>query len=152
MIIRKYETSDCEVLVELFYNTVHSVNAKDYTEEQLKVWATGSIDLDKWNQSLLSHFSFVAVENGVIVGFGDIDNTGYLDRLYVHKDYQHQGIATEICNKLEDVFDFDKITTHASITAKPFFEKRGYKVIKKQNVEKNEVLLQNYIMEKVINI
>lgn len=152
MLIRRYETSDCEELVELFYNTVHSVNAKDYTEEQLKVWATGSVDLDKWNQSLLSNFSFVAVENGIIVGFGDIDSTGYLDRLYVHKDYQHQGIATAICDKLECVLDVSKINTHASITAKPFFEKRGYKVIKKQNVERNGVLLKNYVMEKLINI
>lgn len=148
MLIRRYETSDCKYLSELFYNTVHSINAKDYTEEQLNVWATGSVDLDKWNQSLLLHFSVVAVEDGIIVGFGDIDSTGYLDRLYVHKDYQNQGIATAICDKLECIFNESKVTTHASITAMPFFEKRGYKVIKKQNVERSGVLLQNYIMEK----
>lgn len=148
MIIRRYETSDCKDLAELFYNTVHSINAKDYTEEQLNVWATGSVDLEKWNQSLLAHFSVVAVEDEIIVGFGDIDMTGYLDRLYVHKDYQHQGIATAICDKLEYIFDVGKVTTHASITAKPFFEKRGYKVTKKQNVERDGVLLQNYVMEK----
>lgn len=148
MIIRRYETSDCKELTELFYNTVHSVNIKDYTEEQLNVWATGSVDLEKWNKSLLSHFSVVAVEDGIIVGFGDVDSTGYLDRLYVHKDYQNQGIATAICDKLEYNFEVEKITTHASITAKPFFEKRGYKVIKKQTVERNGVLLHNYIMEK----
>lgn len=148
MFIRRYETSDCKELVKLFYNTVHFINAKDYTKEQLNVWATGSVDLEKWNQSLLSHFSVVAVEDGIIVGFGDIDRTGYLDRLYVHKDYQSQGIATAICDKLEYIFDVEKITTDASITAKPFFEKRGYKVIKKQNVEKDGVLLQNYVMQK----
>lgn len=148
MLIRRYETSDCEDLAELFYNTVHSINVKDYTEEQLNAWATGIVDLEKWNQSLLSHFSVVAVEDEIIVGFGDIDKTGYLDRLYVHKNYQNQGIATAICDKLECIFDVDKVTTHASITAKPFFEKRGYKVIKKQNVERNGVLLQNYVMVK----
>ncbi|MCC3867999.1 GNAT family N-acetyltransferase [Terrisporobacter mayombei] len=148
MLIRRYETSDCKDSAELFYNTVYSINAKDYTEEQLNVWAAGSVDLEKWNQSLLSHFSVVAVEDDIIVGFGDIDTTGYLDRLYVHKDYQYQGIATAICDKLEYIFGVGKVTTHASITAKPFFEKRGYKVIKKQNVERNGVLLQNYVMEK----
>jgi len=148
MFIRRYETPDCKDLAELFYNTVHSINAKDYTEEQLNVWATGTVDLEKWDESLLSHFSVVAVEEGIIVGFGDIDKTGYLDRLYVHKDYQNQGIATAICDKLECAFDMGKVTTHASITAKPFFEKRGYKVIKEQNVERNGVLLQNYVMVK----
>ena len=29
----EYKTTDCEQLVQLFYNTVHSVNVKDYTEE-----------------------------------------------------------------------------------------------------------------------
>ncbi|MEO2495963.1 GNAT family N-acetyltransferase, partial [Clostridium paraputrificum] len=141
MFIRRYEESDCKYLAELFYNTVHSINAKDYRPEQLNVWATGNVDLEKWNKSLLSHFSVVAVENGIIVGFGDIDSTGYLVRLYVHKDYQNQGIATAICDELECNFNESKVTTHASITARPFFEKRGYKVIKKQNVKRSRVVL-----------
>lgn len=48
---------------------------------------TGSVELGEWNKSFLEHFTIVAFENDVIVGFGDIDNTGYLDRLLVHKDY-----------------------------------------------------------------
>lgn len=148
MIIRKYETSDCKELVELFYNTVHYINAKDYTEEQLNVWATKDMDLEKLDQSLLLHFSVVAVENEVIVGFGDIDKNGYLDRLFVHKDYQGKRIATAICNILEQTVTSGKITTHASITAKQFFEKRGYKVMKKQLVNRQGILLTNYIMEK----
>lgn len=30
---REYKTTDYEQLEQLFYNTVHSVNAKDYTKE-----------------------------------------------------------------------------------------------------------------------
>lgn len=41
VVIRKYEASDCAEIIKLFYNTVHRVNARDYTEEQLNVWATG---------------------------------------------------------------------------------------------------------------
>lgn len=147
MELRRYQQSDCKELTELFYHTVHTVNAKDYTKEQLDVWATGQADLAKWNQSLQEHYSVVAVENGVIVGFGDIDKTGYLDRLYVHADYQGRGIATAICNQLERAVQGD-ITTHASITAKPFFEKRGYKVVKEQQVERQGILLANFVMEK----
>ena len=148
MIIRKYKSSDCNEIVQLFYNTVHKINAKDYTKEQLNAWATGKIDLEKWDKSFLEHYSFVAVENEIIVGFGDIDEHGYLDRLYVHKDYQRQGIATDLCDKLENIIKTDCITTHASITAKPFFEHRGYNVIKRQTVERNGVFLTNFIMKK----
>ena len=147
MIIRKYQASDCKELADLFYNTVHIVNAKDYTKEQLNVWATKQVDLEKWNKSLQEHFSVVALDNETIVGFGDIDKTGYLDRLFVHANYQKKGIATALCNQLEQAVQGD-ITTHAFITAKPFFEKRGYKLVKEQQVERQGIFLTNYVMIK----
>lgn len=147
MELRKYQSSDCKEVTELFYNTVHIINAKDYTQKQLDVWATGQVDLEKWNLSLQEHYSIVAVDNEIIVGFGDIDKDGYLDRLFVHAGYQGKGIATAICNQLEQAVE-GKITTHASITAKTFFEKRGYKVIKKQEVERQGIFLTNFVMEK----
>lgn len=148
MELRNYKPEDCKYLAELFYDTVHFVNVKDYTVEQLNVWATGSVDLEKWNEEFLEHYTIVAVCDERIVGFGDMAKTGYLDRLYVHKDYQKQGVATAICDELEVMVDAEKYVTHASITAKPFLEKRGYKVIKEQQVERQGVLLTNYIMEK----
>ncbi|MDO5405961.1 MAG: GNAT family N-acetyltransferase [Eubacteriales bacterium] len=147
MEIRRYQPSDCEDLARLFYDTVHRVNAKDYTEEQLNVWADGQVDLEKWNRSLQEHFSVVAVENDIIAGFGDIDQTGYLDRLFVHADYQGKGVATAICDRLEQAVR-GNIVTHASITARPFFEKRGYQVMKEQQVERQGIFLTNFVMEK----
>lgn len=146
MQIRKYMPQDCAEIADLFYNTVHTVNAKDYTEEQLNVWATGQIDLAQWNESFCRHFTVVAVEDDKIVGFGDIDPSGYLDRLYVHKDYQHKGVGSAICDTLESAVQGD-IVTHASITAKRFFESRGYKVEKQQTVTRNGVQLTNFVMK-----
>ena len=151
MQLREYMSSDCEQIAELFYQTVHSVNAKDYTKEQLNVWATGNVNLNEWNKSFLKHFTIVAIKNEIIVGFGDIDKTGYLDRLYVHKDFQRQGIASAICDELERAVNGEKVITNASITAKPFFEQRGYKVVKKQQVIRNGISLTNYAMKKQIN-
>lgn len=148
MNIRKYTSSDCPALAKLFYDTIHAVNARDYTQEQLDAWADGNIDLDKWNQSLSAHHTFVAVQNGEIVGFGDIDETGYLDRLFVHKDHQGEGIASAICSRLEQAVQGCRITTEASVTARPFFERRGYRVVKKQQVRRQDILLTNYVMEK----
>lgn len=147
MEIRRYQPSDCKELTELFYHTVHTINAKDYSKEQLDVWATRQVDLEKWNQSLQEHHSLVVVEGGVIVGFGDIDKTGYLDRLYVHADCQGKGIATAICDRLESFVE-KEVTTHASITARPFFEHRGYRVVKEQQVERQGIFLTNYVMIK----
>lgn len=263
--IRNYQFSDCKALTELFYHTVHTINARDYTSEQLHAWADGHVDLDKWNQSLLEHYTLVAevliadkanvpvqVDDSVsasthdeahlsnnlssnlsykrvIVGFGDVvclddvehtGQIGYLDRLYVHADYQRQGIASRLCDLLESAVlknsrvelstlkdstldistlknselerlasgtmtsrlsilkppasNSEKsngtcgvlvtqgsrvvippalgvIVTHASITARPFFEKRGYKVKKEQSVIRHGVALKNFVMEKAFN-
>ena len=66
MLIRKYQKEDCKELCALFYDTVHTINAKDYTKDQLDVWATGQVDFEKWDKSLQEHYSIVAVDK--IVG------------------------------------------------------------------------------------
>lgn len=148
MRIRSYQSSDIKEMAEMFYNTVHTVNAEDYTGEQLDAWADGNPDLVKWDQSFQAHQTLIAEEDDRIVGFADIDRTGYLDRLYVHREYQGQGIATLLCDLLEELTEGNVITVHASITAKPFFERRGYRTVKRQQVERRGILLTNYIMEK----
>lgn len=145
--VREYREEDCERLADLFYSTVHTVNAKDYARKQLDVWAPENRDLKAWNQSFLVHYSLVAEEGDEIVGFGDIDKTGYLDRLYVHKDHQNKGIASAICSLLEQAVP-GKVVIHASITARPFFERRGYRLVKEQQVERQGILLTNFIMER----
>lgn len=148
MEIRRYNRADLAEIIRLFHDTVHKVNIKDYTQEQVEVWAPESVDMEKWGKSLSEHHTFVVVKDSKFIGFGDIDDSGYLDRLYVHHDYQRQGVATVLCDELESAVDRSAtIRTHASITAKPFFEKRGYKVVKEQLVERNGIFLKNYIME-----
>jgi len=134
------------VLAKLFFDTVHCVNIQDYSQCQVDAWAPGTIDAESWHKSLCSHNSFVAIENGEIVGFGDIDRTGYLDRLYVHHSYQHRGVGTALCKRLENSVSAQEITVAASITAKPFFERRGYKLKCEQIVERQGVKLKNYVM------
>lgn len=150
---RKYKTSDCSYMAKLFYDTVHKINAKDYSKEQLNVWATGNVDLLMWDKSFSEHNTVIVEENGIIVGFGDMDKSGYLDRLYVHFEYKNKGIATSIVNELENealTNNVSTFTVHASITSKSFFEKCGYVVVCENTVERNGVKLNNFIMQKKI--
>jgi putative acetyltransferase len=85
------------------------------------------------------------------VGFGDMNNKGYLDRLFVHKNFQQQVIASKICNELEQCAKdkgFSLITAESSITSKSFFQKYGYQIIKEQQIERNGQILTNYLMRK----
>ena len=151
--IRLYKQEDCNEVVSLFYNTVHSVNKKDYTTEQLDAWAPADLDFERWNRVLSQNYTIIVEKEGVITGFGDIDATGYFDHLFVHKDHQGQGIATLIKEKIEKYVrnaKMQRITVAASITAKPFFEKHGYTVVKEQRVERKGQALTNYFMEKFL--
>lgn len=87
-------------------------------------------------------------EKDTIIGFGNITDAGYLDMLFVHKDHQGKGIASAICSVLEENCRAEMITVNASITAKPFFERRGYRVVREQQIERNGVILTNFAMEK----
>ena len=151
MIIRGYLPSDCTQIAQLFYDTVHSVNAVDYTSEQLDAWADGHVDLDAWDNSFREHFTLVACDGKEIVGFADMDENGYLDRLYVHRDYQRKGVASSLLRELSQNVKTDEITTYASITARPFFEKMGYRVVRENIVERKGVSLINYFMVKKLS-
>lgn len=72
MELREYCPLDCQKLARLFYETVHTANAVDYTPQQLDAWADGHTDLAAWNRSFLSHYTLVAQQEDQIIGFGDI--------------------------------------------------------------------------------
>ena len=148
MFIRPYRSADCPALAKLFYETVHAVCAQDYPPEQLDAWAPGEVDLAAWDASFLAHRTLVAVKGETIVGFSDMDGSGYLDRLYVHRDFQRRGVATALCDALEAASTAETFTTYASLTARPFFEHRGWRVVRKQTVFRRGVGLRNFVMEK----
>ncbi|MGN4125097.1 GNAT family N-acetyltransferase [Lysinibacillus sphaericus] len=154
MIIMKFKETDTEEIVSLFYVTVHSVNLKDYSQEQLDVWAPKDekeFKTESWKESLGQNITLVAKVNDKVVGFSDLTLNGHLERLYVHKDYQGQGIASALVNSLESEakkLKILEIDTEVSITAKPFFESRGYKTVCLQTVERKGVKLTNYQMVK----
>ncbi|MEQ3508177.1 GNAT family N-acetyltransferase [Enterococcus cecorum] len=129
MKIRKYNKDDLRQVVQLFFHTVHTSNAKYYSAEQLAVWAPKNPDLEKWQSSLMKNDCLVAVMDNQIIGFGDMDKTGYLDRLYVSPSYQRMGVASQICDLLEERVK-RPITTHVSITAKPFLKKEAIRLLK----------------------
>lgn len=147
MLLRPYQSRDLPLLARLFYDTVHTVNARDYTPPQLDAWADGHPDLDAWDRSLREHLTLVAEQDGQILGFADMAGDGYLDRLYVHKDHQGQGVASALCDALEQAVPGPH-TTHASLTARPFFERRGYRVVREQQVLRKGVLLTNFVMRR----
>ncbi|MDT3495848.1 GNAT family N-acetyltransferase [Bacillus toyonensis] len=152
IIIRTFQKEDLDQVLQLFYETVHTVNARDYNELQLQAWAPKRLDKERWLQSLEKNICYVADYRDVIVGFGDYNDEHYIDRLFTHKDYQGKAVASYILQKLEKEavnLGHGDIYTEASITAKSFFERKGFICIKEQKKQRNGQIFINYVMKKI---
>lgn len=152
MKIRLYNKSqDLDTIMDLFYRCVHEINASDYEEDELDAMAPKNMDHYHWESSLDKNHTIVAIEDDHIVGFGNIGQTGFLDRLYVDKDYLGRGIAGELAQHLEDYAKAKGnhiVNVYSPITAQKFFEKRGYDTIEEVVSEKRGVRIFKYLMEK----
>jgi len=150
---RSGKESDLPLLKELFYETITSVCAKDYTAEQIKVWSSSIEKEERWLGIVRDQYMLLAEKDGEIVGFITLENSNYVDFIYVHKEYQGQKIAQQLYQKVEEEAKREGTTilsSDVSITARPFFERMGFEVLKEQRNERKGVALNNYKMSKTL--
>lgn len=151
MIFKKATLSELEEMQKLFVETIQSVCKNDYNSEQIEAWISGVKNKERWIEIIEKQFVLLAIINNLIVGFGTLKDKNYIDLFYIHKDFQRQGIADKILNELEleaKKYNSKIITSDISITAKPYFEKKGFIVKAKQKNKRLNVELINYKMEK----
>ena len=151
--LRRYRPSDTPALLALFHDTIHAVNARDYAPDQLNAWAPPTQDADAWAVRLSTRDTLIAQGGLLIVGFCDLEADGHLDHLYCHADYQRRGVGTLLVEEIEKIArekGITRLTTEASITARPFFEARGFRVLQPQTVHVRGAAFVNYCMEKEI--
>lgn len=153
MKVRTYKISDIEAIIDLFYDTVHHVNIRDYNQEQVDAWAPANINLQFWQDRLSRTFTYVAEEGDKIIGFGNLEDNGHIDCFYCHQDFQRQGVGSQILENIElkaRKLGIKRLFTAASITAKPFFMGKNFIVVSQQQVELRGQVFINFLMEKFI--
>jgi putative acetyltransferase len=153
-VIRTYHPDDAEEIAALFFDTVRTVNRRDYTQAQVEAWAPHDPRAaDRWAATLGDgrRAVFVATGGERVLGFTDVEPDGHLDHLFVHHFHQRGGIASALHGAAEAAaqrFGAPKLFTEASITARPFFLRQGYAEVRRQTVSVRGVELTNYAMEK----
>lgn len=151
--IRLFESQDAEQIAQLFHETVREVNIQDYSSNQVKVWAPDDIYFRNWVEVCSSRFTFVADDEGIIAGFGELETDGHIDCFYCHKNYQRRGVGSQIYQAIEakaNELSLSRLFVEASITAKPFFQRQGFSVVKEQEVTRRGETFINYVMEKFL--
>ena len=151
MQIRNYRPEDLAPIVALFRETVRRINRRDYSEEQVRAWAPDVIDVGAYAARFVGRFAVVAEDGGRVVGFTDLEGDGHVDRFYVHADHQRRGIGRAMMGAVEAEarrLGCDRLSAEVSLTARPFFERRGFSVLCEQVVAIRGVELVNYRMAK----
>jgi putative acetyltransferase len=149
--IRQAKPGDLPELQRMFVDTISSICKDDYSLEQIKVWTASVEDVQRWMDKLSSQYFRIAELKNCIVGFASLENNDYLDFLYVHKDFQRQGIAGKLYSDIERKAMENGaaiLYSDVSITAKRFFENKGFSVLEAQAIIRQGVEILNYRMAK----
>jgi putative acetyltransferase len=152
MKIRRYDLGDEPQLWQLFHETIHTVNARDYTPEQLQAWSPAEIDERVWRDRIAGMNPYVCVDDaGMILGYAGLLESGHVDHFYVHHRRQRCGVGRLLMETIEaDARSrgLGRLTSDVSITARPFFEAHGFSVVAAQQVQRQGVELTNFKMAK----
>jgi putative acetyltransferase len=153
MKIRLFHEQDAEQIAQLFHDTVREINIREYSSNQVKAWAPDNIHFRNWAKVCSERLTYVADDQGVIAGFGELELSGHIDCFYCHKNYQRMGIGSQIYRAIETKareLGMNRLYTEASITAKPFFLHMGFEIIRQQQVERRGESFVNYSMQKFL--
>jgi putative acetyltransferase len=91
--------------------------------------------------------------HGIIRGFAELEDNGHIGAVYIHADYQREGIASALLDEVEKeavACGATCISTDASITAEPFFAKRGFETVVAQDIDYHGQIFRNYRMRKQV--
>lgn len=151
--IRIGALQDIPEMQSLFVNTIKYICNSDYSQEQIDVWISGVDDVQRWETIIKTQKVLIAHSEEKLLGYITLKDNHYIDLLYVHKDYQKNGIAFRLYSEVEKYannLQIIELHSDVSITAKPFFEKLGFVVIAEEQVERKGILLTNYKMKKIL--
>lgn len=151
---RLFEAQDAEQIAQLFHETVREINVHDYSSKQVRAWAPDDIYFRNWVEVCSSRFTYVADDEGAIAGFGELEPNGHIDCFYCHKNYQGCGVGRQLYQAIEVKaieLSLHRLFTEASITAKPFFQRMGFSIVREQEVTRRGETFINYAMEKLFS-
>lgn len=152
IVIRDYKECDAEDLWKLFFNTIRTVNRRDYSQLQVEAWAPDSFNAEYWEKRMDGLSPFVAEIDGVIAGYTDLQNDGLIDHFFCHHEYQGKGVGGALMNHVFEVGKargVQRYYSEVSITARPFYEHLGFHFVRAKYAIVNGQELKYNLMEKL---
>ena len=117
--------------MEIYTASIRSLAASYYSPEQIAAWAPVPPDAARWQERLSHLHTIVAECDGGLAGFASYTHDGYLNFLFTHPTFARRGVATRLYQRVElalRTVSAPRVTTHASLAARPFFDRHGFQL------------------------
>jgi putative acetyltransferase len=154
MHVRPYRQEDAELLMQLYLDTVHRVNGRDYSRQQIEAWAPRRMaDLGRWQERFARTQPLVVVEEEALIGFAELEADGLVGCFYVHYAWQDRGVGRLLMNCLFEEARRRGITdlhSQVSRTSRAFFERHGFWVVRIQEVTVRSEQIETFAMQRTL--
>ncbi len=149
MTVVEYDVEMVPDLWSVYFTSIRMVCSRDYSMEQIEAWAPESLSLNVFREKMDKINPFVAISGGKVVGYSDLQVDGLIDHFYVHGECQGQGVGAELMKAiLSKGANYPRLYSHVSHTAKPFYLKHGFSMVKTRKEQVGSVCIENNLMVK----
>lgn len=153
MLVRRFCAGDEDDLWHVYHSAIHLIAARDYSREQVDAWAPESVDRDLWRRRMEGINPFVVESDQVIVGYADVQATGYIDHFFVSGHFPRRGVGALLMRTLHEEAHRSglvELTSDVSRTAQAFFARFGFTVVEQRSPVLRGVVVPNAFMRKVL--
>lgn len=148
MEIRRITRQDLPALTDLFKRSVFEIAGCDYTPAQCAAW-TQNAENPQWAERFLSTWTIGAFIAEQLAGFANLESPTQLDCFYVHPDFQRQGVGSALFKAVSEQAQKAGaafLESDISLTAEPFFRAQGWKVLHRNEIQREDQVLINTTM------
>jgi len=138
--VRGYDPGDAAVLYAIFVEAARDGTTNHYTPAQRLAWAPDTSMAPEWPGKLAALDTWVAMAENEIAGFMAATQRGYIDLAYVRPRWMGRGVAQALYDRIVERArgrSLSRLTTHASLSARSFFLRQGWRVENGETIERN---------------
>ncbi|MDD0852771.1 GNAT family N-acetyltransferase [Halobacteriovorax sp. GB3] len=140
---------DLKNLKEIYRLSALHIGRKLYDEKQVHMWSSFS-EKDDFEEFVLKGRVEIAFLKTRPAGFLGLHDDGYLSSLYVHPDFEGNKVASHLLKRAITYardLNLKEISCDASLLSEPVFSHFGFKVVKREIVERDGVFFDRAQMK-----
>ena len=150
--VRAFVAGDGAALAAVQFRAVREGARADYTEAQTAAWMPAPRPADWYEQVAADgRTTFVAVDAlDRVVGYIDLEPDGHIDHLFCDPSVTGCGVSSALYAAVEATAKergLPRLYVEASEAAKRLFERRGFAVVARQDLDLDGVAIHNFVME-----